>query len=551
MATRTKNRFVSRKKIIIFISSLLVIFGVFAYFKVTTFKNSVKELFRMNKERQEQNYYMAEFEFKMLGIAYHLDKGNYSKSIQLIDTLHHQLKTGEGLVKIPKFKNKEEELEFYLNLQNPKTGAFMDDAYPLSTYHGPTENVLLHIEALTKELGIPFKLKYPLRYLDHINTQQKLLAYLNDVSIIGFLVSKFPQTSFHNARDILSLARDSELYDEKHGDLIIQKYNLYQFTPEWRYTLLKWFYEAQDPKTGLWGPKDKEGNLLKKDMSNTSSILKAFVDKKGNNIHEEFPLRYKNELFESVLKELAKGEPKDEDLDEAHEWNLKTPKGIRLLTRYLWKDTTEENRKKAQASIKNYIRVKFEKYYIPQEGAFSYYPNGKHATLDGVGGYSIFREIGTLSSSKQAYLWGEPEETIADLGTIQKSKLTNSDFEKFNNLKDINSLRIYQVTPNNNNLLSKVWAVAYPKETAVLDILDLNQNMKQWIQTTELTMGNWNSRSEIYNTLHQLNPKPFTVFKKSMPIKDVNHAFDKNNHLVVIGFDIMQVPRVKISFKKN
>ena len=31
----------------------------------------------MNKTLQEEGYYMADFEFKMLGFAYYLDKGFY------------------------------------------------------------------------------------------------------------------------------------------------------------------------------------------------------------------------------------------------------------------------------------------------------------------------------------------------------------------------------------------------------------------------------------------------------------------------------------------
>ena len=83
-------------------------------------KTQVKELFIMNKELQVQNYYMAEFEFKMLGLSYLLDRGHYYSAVLKLNELHHQLKTKTGLVKLPGFKNKKEELEFYLSLQNPK-----------------------------------------------------------------------------------------------------------------------------------------------------------------------------------------------------------------------------------------------------------------------------------------------------------------------------------------------------------------------------------------------------------------------------------------------
>ena len=153
------------KKILIvpiIILILLIVSGISISLHV---KNQVKDLFKMNKELQEENYYMAEFEFKLLGISYLLDKGNYYTSLKKLNELHHQMKTREGLIKMPEFKTRKEELEFYLDLQNPKTGAFIDDSYPLNTYHETTQNVLLHLDALAEEIGQPLKLKYPLYYL--------------------------------------------------------------------------------------------------------------------------------------------------------------------------------------------------------------------------------------------------------------------------------------------------------------------------------------------------------------------------------------------------
>ncbi len=43
------------------------------------------------------------------------------------------------------------------------------------------------------------------------------------------------------------------------------------------------------------------------------------MDNQGNNIHEEFPLKYGEELFESILNELAAMPiPQDDELDEWH-----------------------------------------------------------------------------------------------------------------------------------------------------------------------------------------------------------------------------------------
>ena len=68
---------------------------------------------------------MAEFEFKMLGFAYQLDQGGTPGLISRIRRLHQQFRSRQGLTRSP-FNDKRKELEFYLALQNPRTGAFMD-----------------------------------------------------------------------------------------------------------------------------------------------------------------------------------------------------------------------------------------------------------------------------------------------------------------------------------------------------------------------------------------------------------------------------------------
>ena len=530
------------KKILLLISVVLVIIIVSGFYMVNCTKTQINSLFRMNKELQEEGYYMAEFEFKMLGIAYYLDKGHYYTSIKQINQLHSQLITKEGLIKMPIFNNKAEELQFYLNLQNPNTGAFMDEAYPYCTYTGPTGNVLLHLDALAAELGQPLKLKYPLKYLDEINTPEKLKVYLDDVSTVGWIASKFPQTTFHNARDVLSLY---------HEDNTVEKHNLYNVSPELKQALLQWFYENQDPETGLWGPKSKRGKLIKKDVSNTISILKVFVDEEGKNIYEAFPLRYKDQLSQTILEELSKPIPQDDELDEWHEWNLKTSKSLKAITGYLWNDISQSNKEKTRNFIEYYIRLKFEKFYIPQEGAFSYYPHGEHATIDGTNEYLLFKKIGVLAGEKQERLWGAPKENIIDLGIHKISELETSDFDLIASSKSVNSLRVYKTTPDYKHLTSGVSAVIYPQETSVLDIVDLTPRIKRWLKGTNQTMGNWSSKENIIRELEDIETENVPVYENDIPIARATEILQKNGKLVVIGFDILQVPRYEIIFELN
>ena len=170
----------------IFIALIILLILVFTtFFTVFHVRTQMKDLFRMNKDLQKESYYMGNFELKMLSLAYYLDKGHYFKALSGINKLHKQLEIKENLIKVPEFNNKEEELEFYLSLQNPKTGAFIDDSIPYFTYNEMTENILIHLDALTQEMGRPLQLKYPLKYLDEINTPEKLTTFLDDVSHVA------------------------------------------------------------------------------------------------------------------------------------------------------------------------------------------------------------------------------------------------------------------------------------------------------------------------------------------------------------------------------
>jgi hypothetical protein len=134
---RRIRRILAKATLALAITTLLVILGLWGHSA-----SRIPSLFRLNKECQEEGYYMAEFEFKMLGIIYLLDHGQYAKAVSSVERLHGQLKTRKGLVKVPKLADKGEEMDFYLGLQNPRTGAFMDDSYPYCTWEGPTGNVL-------------------------------------------------------------------------------------------------------------------------------------------------------------------------------------------------------------------------------------------------------------------------------------------------------------------------------------------------------------------------------------------------------------------------
>lgn len=529
-----------KKKHLITIGSVIVaIFiigsGLYVYHSIA----SISEMFRLNGKLQAEGYYMGEFEFKMLGCAYYLDKGQYITAFSKLNELHKQLKTREGLIKVPDFADKKEEMEFYLSLQNPKTGAFMDDSYPVIYYLEPTLNIVDHLELLAEETGQPLCLKYPLKFLDEINTPDKLKGILDDLSSVGWIGSKLPKTNY-------MMASCYHNYDE------LERNNLYVFSPEWKQALLQWFYANQDSQTGYWGPRLRNsGKLLNDgDLSPTYKLVTLFVDEQGNNLHPEFPLRYKNEMLTTTLRKLSEPMPDDADLAELHEWQLTRYHGIKLLTRYLWNGVSAENKNAARTFIEDIVKSKFEKFYLESQGAFCYYPGSTEATIEGTGdAVDLLDMVGALSKERQKLLWGSSEQSITDLGSYEVAELKESDLGLLKNSPGLNSLRFYRTDPSLGDFTTGVVCLNYPQETRVLDIMDLLPKVKQWVNTTAQSMGNWTSKEAVVQELQAVQIDPVPVYKGEMPLKLLNEVLQNQRELVVVGFDVLQIPRYKMTLR--
>lgn len=523
------RRWISRILLVILI--LLAGVGVYGYSLI----RSIPNMFKLNEELKSEGYYMADFEFKMLGMAYYLDKGQYITAFSRLEQMNHQLKSREGLIKIPQFNDKREELEFYRSLQNPRTGAFMDDAYPLFTYIGPTLNVVAKMDAMSRDLGEPLRLNYPVKYLDEINTPEKLILFLDDLATVGWLGEKL-RTPY------VEVAELAEAVPED-----MERLNLYAFSLEWKHALRQWFYDNQDSKTGYWGAKSKSnGELLDGgDLLATEKIIKLFVDSNGNDLLAEFPLRYKDQLFTSTLQRLS--EPMPEDLDEVHEWTLVLNRGTRFLTRYLWSGASTEQKSAARQLMEQIVRNKYEQTFINSQGAFSYYPGADNADLDGTGEtLSYLNEIGALSSGKQKDLWGSPEKSIKDLGVHKASGLKEGNFDQIKNTPSVNSVRLYQDDPG-IDFDAGVAGVYYPRPTAVLDARDLLFRLDQWVNQTPQSMGNWVSKESIVKELAGLKPAVVPVANGGAPLDLAEEILVQNHTLVLLGFDVLQRPVCKLT----
>jgi hypothetical protein len=205
----------------------------------------VEEIFEANEALKSEGYYLSEFEFEMLSVSYYLDKGRYLDGLRRLDQMHRKFTTRDGLVKVPDFADDEERLEFYLDRQNPETGAFYpNDTDPVLAYVGVTANMINLIDILSRQAGKPFRLKYPLRFLERIDTPEEMTATLDDAGLVGFVGTKL-KPLFVSSIELSDLLEQCE------------RLSIYPFPAEARTAFLQWFYDNQDPETGLWGPRDR------------------------------------------------------------------------------------------------------------------------------------------------------------------------------------------------------------------------------------------------------------------------------------------------------
>jgi hypothetical protein len=145
-------------------------------------------------------------------------------------------------------------------------------------------------------------------------------------------------------------------------------------------------------------------------------------------------------------------------------------------------------------------------------------------------------------------LWGDPDTNIKDPGRYKTSGLTKRDWELIISNPGINSLRLYTTKPESVNLTADVFALAYPKETPVLDVIELVPKITAWLDTTKLSIDNWASKEQIREDYAFLNIKEPWVLKKAIPLDSINRILRENKELHIIGFDILQIPRYRIAY---
>lgn len=509
--------------------------GVFLFERANRFKSMADEAFSLSSQRKSEGYYTAEFEFKILGILYLFDHGHYLESYRKFNDLYNQFKTTSGLVRIPRFANATDEMEFYLGLQNPVTGAFMDSTYPLPTYFGPTLNVIEHLQKLAESTGQRLLLRHPLKFLEQLDEPEELRAYLDDLSTVGSLVSKLPETPY-----ILS-SLDS--YSE------LEELDLFSFSAEWKKALARSIWESQDPQTGFWGVRLRRTGELAEggDINVTYKHIKELRDENGDNRYDEFPLRFTDKLIEKTLSTMS---PEvSPNRSEQHKWSINQNLTARMLFDRLWPDLSGAQRQAARQQTIDILDTVFSRFYVPSEGAFNLYADATNADLDGTQTYVGFLQVvGFFSTQRRLKLWGEPEATLHQTQTLAVAEISQQQLLPFDQLSDVNSIRFYRVVPDADGYVSGALSVHYPKPTNVPDTLDLAVSLNRWIHQTSQSMGNWASRESLMARLETNDPIDPALGDSEAALAEADLILKQQGGVIAIGFDTLQMPRQMITY---
>lgn len=502
-------------------------------YQVSRSFGSVPYLFRRNAELKAEGYYMAEFEFRMLGVVKKLSDGDYLDAYSTLSKLRQQMESGEGLAKMPTDPSAKARYEFLLSRQDPTTGAFMSPDYPAFTFVAPTLNVVEALDGLAKETGEPLRLRYPLRFLDAIATPEALRAYLDAHLYVGpFWAKRVPGPGVYGP-GISELA---------YVDLF-ETTGTYHFTPAWHAAFRGWLDETQDPESGMWGARVGTPSAFKTkhDPNSTYHILHYLLTDDGSDRDRAHPLRHADALARSLMQAVTAPIPAGED--EQHAWSLEQAQATQLLTCRLWGHLDEEEKTAVRSALEVALN---ERYRLIDDanGGFSLYL-GSPADVDGTTtALGLIEATGSLPGTRdRVRLWGDPATPTIDRVTAESpNSIELPDDPR------VNSFRLYasRTLPADDLATNQPLAILYPAgKGEVRDIVDLRQSIGRFLDGAGASFGNWSTSDSIRSSA--LHPAPAAP---TIPVRRAGQRLDDavgdiardSPDLLVVGYDVFQRP---------
>lgn len=386
----------------------------------TTPKDVLEEI---RKKKREGYFAQKLSDKKNTAQHYEVVLGDKEKADIIYKEIRQDLKN-KKLPKKPEGSAKQK-VEFMRNIQDKDTGVF---TYKKAPFYIQVERAK-HILTFLKREG--YKPKYPLKFLNKVDTGKKLKEYFKSV-LYNF-----------------SKNNDTELNLVITGLPSIKKTGFHKFSKDWDDAFYECIEMWQDPKTGYWGPWTKEnGKIIKwPQLSITFHMIRIYYDKNTLKLNDpRHDLKHKRKIIQTTWKIKNKYFPYGW-LDWGA-WSTHHNFDVAEIFLYLFNKMRKEEKEKVRRLFDRFLKWCL-KENMKKDGGFVglKYPKSKEATL-----YTtqfailMLRAIGYFSKTYRDRIFKDKKLPINSY-RIYKNKIPGNEFDTSNLKAIIQKKKTYYLDP--------------------------------------------------------------------------------------------------------
>jgi len=322
--------------------------------------------------------------------------------------------------------------KFLRDLQIKETGSFVEQPNSFALEVERAKHILRNL----KMAGL--KPKYPLKFLNKVNTGKKLKTYFKS------LLYDFSK----NNGDELNLAIT--------GLPTIKDLDFHPFSKDWERAYFECIEMWQDPKTGYWGPWIKKGKKIVKlpELSTTFHILRIYYNKETLQLNNpKYDLKHKRKLIKTTWEIKNRNYPYG--WLEKGNWSTHHNFDVAEIFLYLFKLMDKKGKQKVRSLFHRFLKWNLTNNFQKNGGFIGHYPDKKEPTM-------LSTNMAILNLRGTGYFSKRYREEIWDGVRLP-----------------VNSYRVYSKKPENDLNTSDLKSIIYIKKTTP-DPLDTRQQIYEY-----------------------------------------------------------------------
>lgn len=329
--------------------------------------------------------------------------------------------------------------QFLRNQQDEKTGSWVKQP---TRFHQELERARHIISTLEK---YELKPKYPLRFMDKVNTGRKLKQYFMSL-LLDTRIS-------HDDELNLGFVTLKSFYDKK----------LHPFSKDWLSTYYSCIDTWQDSRTGYWGPQIKKANITKKlpELSITFHILEFFYNPETLDlINKKYSPKYKKKIIETTWN--IRNKNYGYGWLEGGKWSTHHNFDVAYIFVLLFDEMNLKEKNRVRKLFNQFLVWTLDKCQQKNGGFIGVKPETREANyFETRRAISLLEKIGYFDKIIRKRIWGD-----VALG--------------------INSYRIYEGDiPNNTWDTRNLKSIVYSKDSKNKDPIETRERIRNFLQKSK------------------------------------------------------------------